>query len=64
MLKGGKSFSLNVPILQGANNVTLINSAKHHFDLVPDSILRVVHQEVDPASGRLTMLSRYHGELA
>jgi hypothetical protein len=53
VLEGRIALPLDIPILDGADDMTFINHAKHDLDLVTDVAFEVGHQEVDAASRRL-----------
>lgn len=59
MIKLGASLAFNVPVFDRSDNVTLIESTKHNFNLVEGLRLRLMHKKVDPARMRLTKLATH-----
>ena len=56
-LTANLSLSLNVPILDGADDVAFIHRSQHDFDFVTSVALEVRHQKVDASARRLNALA-------
>jgi hypothetical protein len=48
-------LSLNIPILDGSDDVALIERTQHYFDFIIR--LRIPHKKIDAATNRLPMFT-------
>ena len=50
-------FALNIPVLDGANDVGLVRRAKLNLNLVAPASLDILHEEVQPSGPRVEALA-------
>ena len=60
----GVSLSLDVPVLDAADDVAFVGGAKHELDLVTAVAVGALKEEVEPAGSLLTPLTLDEDELA